>query len=259
MPATMPRPVSPTPITSRQNQWFRRFRDALTDHDQEIVIEGPKMISDAIAGGWAPIAIGRSVETAPALFGEVEDVMPFAAELFESLAETKTSQGFVGLFARPRSTLGAIMQDERLVVALDCVQDPGNVGTIVRLAAAFDAAGVIVTPGTADPYGPKAVRSSAGAILSVPTVIATADDLLAMAVGRGRTLLAADADGSPEDVAMAGTVLIFGSEGSGVSASLRRAAHLVAVPTSGRVESLNVAASAAILLARSFEQRGSRR
>ena len=217
------------------------------------------MISDAIAGGWAPIAVARSVEVAPSLFGQVHDVIPFAADLFESLVETKTSQGVVGLFVRPHSSMAGIMEDERLVVALDGVQDPGNVGTIVRLAAAFDAAGVVVTAGTADPYGPKAIRSSAGAVLSVPTATTTPEELLAIAARLGRPLLAADADGSAVDMAMAGSVLIFGSEGSGVSSTLRRAARLVAVPTSGRVESLNVAAAAAILLCRSFEQRRSRR
>ena len=259
MPATMPRPDAPTAITSRQNQWFRRFRDALADHDQEIVIEGPKMISDAIEGGWIPLAVARSIDMAPALFGQVEDVIPFAADLFASLAETKTSQGFAGLFARPQSTLGAILEDERLVVVLDGVQDPGNVGTIVRLAAAFDAAGVVITPGTADPLGPKAIRSSAGAILGVPTVSATGEELITMAAQHARSLLAADAAGEDAVSPMAGGVLIFGSEGSGVSSTLRRAARLIAVPTSGRVESLNVAASAAILLARSFEERRSGR
>jgi TrmH family RNA methyltransferase len=255
----MPRVDSPTPITSRQNQWFRRFRDALADHALEIVVEGPKMISDAIAGGWTPIAVGRSIEVAPSLFGEVDDVIPFTAELFAALVETKTSQGVVGLFVRPQSTLAAIMEDERLVVVLDGVQDPGNVGTIVRLAAAFDAAGVVVTPGTADPFGPKAIRSSAGAILSVPTVTATPDELVAAAARRGKALLAAAAEGSAGSIDVTGSVLIFGSEGSGVSTLLRQASRLIAIPTSGRVESLNVAASAAILLSRSFEQRQSRR
>jgi TrmH family RNA methyltransferase len=255
----MTRPVSPTPITSRQNQWFRRFRDALADHDREIVVEGPKMISDAIAGGWAPIAVARSIEVAPSLFGDVDDVIPFAADLFASLVETKTSQGVVGLFVRPAGTLSVIMRDERLVVVLDGVQDPGNVGTIIRLAAAFDAAGVVVTPGTADPLGPKAIRSSAGAILGVPTVTASPEEIQKSAVQYGRGLFAADAAGEASDGVSPRGVLILGSEGSGVSSAMRRGARLVAVPTSGRVESLNVAASAAILLSRDFEHRRSRR
>jgi TrmH family RNA methyltransferase len=255
----MPRPDLSAPITSRQNQWFRRFRDALANHDREIVVEGPKMISDAITGGWSPIAIARSADVQPSLFGNVDDVMPFSADLFASLIETKTSQGVVGLFVRPQSSIATIMEDERLVVVLDGVQDPGNVGTIIRLTAAFDAAGVIGTPGTADPYGPKAIRSSAGAILGVATTSATPEEILSVALGKRRQLLAADADGSAEAVDMKRSVLIFGSEGAGVSKSLRGAARLVGVPTSGRVESLNVAASAAILLSRSFEQRHSRR
>jgi RNA methyltransferase, TrmH family len=255
----MPRPESPTPITSRQNQWFRRFLHALSEHDREIVVEGPKMVSDAIASGWTPIAVARSIEVAPSLFGEVDDVIPFTADLFASLVETKTSQGVVGLFVRPQGTVAAIMEDERLVVVLDGVQDPGNVGTIIRLAAAFDAAGVVVTPGTADPFGPKAIRSSAGAILNVPTVTATPDELLAAAARRRKALLAAAAEGSAGSIDMTGSVLIFGSEGSGVSTLLRQASRLIAIPTSGRVESLNVAASAAILLAQAFEQRQSRR
>jgi TrmH family RNA methyltransferase len=141
-----------------------------------------------------------------------------------------------------------------VLIALDGVQDPGNVGTIVRLAAAFDAAGVALLPGCADAFGPKAIRASAGAILHVPVVNVSAADLLTC----GLPLHAADGSGELCEPPSEGAVLVFGNEGAGVSEELIRAATLLAIPTSARVESLNVAASAAILLSRSFALRGQR-
>ncbi|HEY6844250.1 MAG TPA: TrmH family RNA methyltransferase, partial [Thermoanaerobaculia bacterium] len=121
---------------------FKRVRNALHEHADEIVIEGEKSIGDAIAAGWRPIA-----------------QPDFSPELLKSLHTTA-----VAIFERPRSSVDF----NKIVVALDGVQDPGNVGTIVRLAAAFDAGGVVLLPGCADAYGPKAIRASAGAILTVP-------------------------------------------------------------------------------------------
>src|SRR5439155_5530674 len=116
--------------------------------------------------------------------------------LFDQLAETKTSQGILGLFERPRTTAAQLFaRRESIVVALDGVQDPGNVGTIVRLAAAFDATGVALLPGCADPFGPKAIRASAGAILNVPVAAVTAQEL----IDSGLPLFAAD--GAGEDIA----------------------------------------------------------
>jgi TrmH family RNA methyltransferase len=125
------------------------------------------------------------------------------------------------------------------------------VGTIVRLAAAFDAAGVALLPGSADPFSPKAIRASAGAILNVPCATASRDELLA----RGWPLFAADARGEATDPPARRAILAFGSEGGGVSEEIARAATLIAIPMSSRVESLNVAASAAILLSRSYALR----
>src|SRR5688572_21181501 len=154
-------------ITSRHNPLFKRIRAAIHEHDAEIVIEGPKAVSDAIAGGWTPIAVITRDEE-------------FAADVFDALAETKTPQNVIGLFERPRTTAAEILaRRDRVAVALDGVQDPGNVGTIVRLAAAFDAAGVLLLPGSADPFGAKAIRSSASAILHVPVATITAEELLA--------------------------------------------------------------------------------
>jgi TrmH family RNA methyltransferase len=226
-------------ISSRQNVWFKRLREAIHDHADEIVIEGPKAVADAIAAGWSPVKVfTRGVD--------------FTAALFDALAETRSPQNVIGLFHRPRFTIDQLFaRDTSIVIALDGVQDPGNVGTIVRLAAAFDANGIVLLPGCADPFGPKAIRSSAGSILTMPVINASIKELLA----RGWPVVAADARGEAIDPPVHRAVIAFGSEGSGLSPALLSAARTIAIRMSSRIESLNVATSAAILLAKSYELR----
>src|SRR5436305_528218 len=162
-------------ITSKANPWFKRVHNAVREHTDEIVIEGPKAVADAIAAGWKSIPIPQ-----------------FAPALLKSITDTKTSQGVIGLFERPRWTANQSFSSKRLAVALDGVQDPGNVGTIVRLAAAFDAAGVILLPECADAFSPKAIRASAGAILSVPVVPMSYDELRRAAVQHRFQVVAAE-------------------------------------------------------------------
>ena len=226
-------------ISSRHNALYKRVLDAVRGAGDEIAIEGPKAVADARAAGWTPLLV-------------VGEDTTFSDALLNDISDTKTSQGILALFERPRATLDHLFaRGDSVVVALDGVQDPGNVGTIVRLAAAFDAAGVAILPGSADPFGPKAIRASAGAILNVPCAAASRAELLA----RGWPLYAADAGGEAVDPPARGAILAFGSEGGGLSEEIARAARKIAIPMSGRVESLNVAASAAILLARSYALR----
>lgn len=226
-------------ISSRQNPWFKRIREAIRDHAGEIVIEGPKPVADAIAAGWKPIKV-------------IERDVDFSSSIFDALAETKSPQNVIALFERPRFDLAALFSRESsIAIALDGVQDPGNVGTIVRLAAAFDANGIALLPGCADAFGPKAIRSSAGAILTVPVVNCSIDELLA----QGWDVIAADSRGEVADPPFSKAILAFGSEGSGLSPALANVVRTIAIRMSSRIESLNVGASAAILLARSYELR----
>lgn len=226
-------------VSSKQNPLVKRIREAIREHAEEIVIEGPKPVADAIASGWKPIAvISRGVEMSEAVF--------------DSLSETRTTQGVLGLFERPVSDATAILaRRDTIAIALDGVQDPGNVGTIVRLAAAFDASGVLLLPGTADAFGPKAIRSSAGAILDVPVAKITRQEL----IDAGVPLVSTAMSGSPIDAPARDAVLVFGNEGAGVSDELLARSTKIAIAMSSRVESLNVATSAAILLARSYALR----
>src|SRR5712691_11260653 len=182
-------------ITSKSNAWFRRVRNAIREHSDEIVIEGPKAVADAVAAGWKPIALPE-----------------FSPALLKSISDTKTSQGVIGLFERPRWTRDQIFSRDGIAVALDGVQDPGNVGTIVRLAAAFDAAGVVVLPGCADPFGPKAIRASAGAILNVPIVSMGIDELRRTAAENRFQVVATSGRAVAHEPPPREAVLVFGSE-----------------------------------------------
>jgi TrmH family RNA methyltransferase len=201
-------------------------------------------VADAVAAGWEPIAV-IGAHGAGGGRREIE----FSEELFRAVSDTKTAQGVLALFHRPGNA--DVFAKRGIVVALDAVQDPGNVGTIVRLAAAFDAAGVALLPGCADPFSPKAIRASAGAILSVHVAEVTVPQI----VDAGRPLLYADAHGEPVTPTK-NAILVLGSEGQGVSDEVRRHGTPIGIATSGRVESLNVAAAAAILLWQAFRSAG---
>ncbi|NTU53203.1 MAG: RNA methyltransferase [Chlorobiaceae bacterium] len=178
-------------------------------------------------------------------------------ETFARLAQTATPQGVCAVFRKPEAGLFRPAASRSFVVALDDVQDPGNVGTIIRTAAWFGAEAVICGSGTADPFNAKAVRSSAGSIFSL-TIVEVSDlsKELKRLQGTGFMVLAAALDGR-DYRSFTGRadrrVLVIGNEANGVSRDLLDLAdRRLLIPHAGirpGVESLNAAVSAGILMA----------
>lgn len=168
------------------------------------------------------------------------------------LADTRTTQGVLVVAEAPRARLESLPPADGALLVLDGVQDPGNLGTLARSAAAFGCRGLLCLPGTVDPWNPKAVRASAGALFRLPVLLA---DDAARALGwlaeGGYRLLGADAAGEPvESTPLPPRVaLAVGNEGAGLTASVASACEgFVAVPMPGGTESLNVAVATSILL-----------
>src|SRR5438128_3954528 len=109
-------------ITSKENAWFKRIRDAIREHGDEIVIEGPKAVSDAIAAGWKPIGI--CVEAGFSQPSRAESpTYIFSPQLLKSITDTKTSQGVIGLFERPKWTADQVLaRRDAIVVGLGGVR-----------------------------------------------------------------------------------------------------------------------------------------
>lgn len=172
------------------------------------------------------------------------------------LSETVTPQGLVAVCALRDVAADALVgSPPRLAVALSELADPGNAGTILRTADACGAAAVVFGAGSADPYGGKAVRASAGSLFHVDVVRgAPLHELIPAMQRAGVTVLAADGGGEASldqvGAQLAGPVLwLFGNEARGVPADLAALAdHRVRIPMRGRAESLNLAAAAAICL-----------
>jgi RNA methyltransferase, TrmH family len=196
--------------------------------------------------------IPRGAELERALRARNVELAEVSFQEFASAAETESPQGVLAIAEVPARTLADLpVQDRHRVLVLDAVQDPGNVGTILRTAAALDVSATVALPGTVDLWNPKVVRSAMGAHFHYPAMSSTWDDLDAFRATHGVSLWAADASGAPlsGDGAPPRLALVVGNEGSGVSNAAReRADRLVAIPIASGVESLNVAVATGILL-----------
>ena len=169
-----------------------------------------------------------------------------------ALAATDTPQGVLAVAEAPHHSLESIeIDDAALVLVLDAVQDPGNVGTMLRTADALGARFVAALPGTVDAWNPKVVRSAAGASFRTPVIATELAGLTDWLHARDFTIFAADMIGQAVDTVPvpARAALIVGNEGAGLSGAARAAADVaVSVPIRGNAESLNVAVAAGILL-----------
>lgn len=174
------------------------------------------------------------------------------AHEFSSAAETESPQGVIAIAEVPDRTVASLSEDWKgVILVLDAVQDPGNVGTILRTAAALGVVATISMPGTVDLWNAKVVRSGMGAHFQHLAFSSTWSELDTFRARTGTKLLAADAGGVPVSTIRpeARLALVVGNEGAGLSAEARsRADTTVALPISPAVESLNVAVATGILL-----------
>ncbi|HYW52229.1 MAG TPA: RNA methyltransferase [Gemmatimonadaceae bacterium] len=178
-------------------------------------------------------------------------VVPTSDREFDSAAGTDAPQGILAVAMTPFWSLRSLPATPLRLLVLDAVQDPGNVGTILRTAAAFGVSATIALPGTVDLWNAKVVRSAMGSHFVHPTLTCTADELAPFLRQRDIALWGADAGGTPvSDVSVpAEWALAVGNEGAGLSpATQPMVAMTVALPISAAVESLNVAVATGILL-----------
>lgn len=224
--------------------------------------EGPRVVADLLdteipvhlalyttASAGDP-AVSEVIERLRSSDIPVEEV---PASEFEEFADTVTPQGILAMADIPAWSLTDVTRP-RLAV-LDAVQDPGNVGTLIRAAEALGAGGICLLPGTADPWSPKTVRAAAGSSFRIPVVEVALPELRSWCDARGAALLASATDGeaavrrSERDA----VALVLGNEGAGVSAAVLEAADgIVGIPLLGGADSLNVAIAGAILMDRMF-------
>lgn len=243
-------------ITSRANPLMTHIRKlassrAYRQSSGAYLGDGVKLLEEAVR--WQA-ALQCVVCTADAELPELPAGVRLAEvprDVMQSISPMEAPQGALFLARMPRQELPESLPGRRYL-ALEGVQDPGNVGTILRTADAFGADGLLLLPGCADLYNPKTVRSSMGALFRLPAWSCTLPQLEALAERAALPLLGAALRADTVDVRRADLrrgIVLVGSEGRGLSAgALAACDRTVRIPMSERCESLNAAAAAAVLL-----------
>jgi len=257
-------------IESKQNARLKELRRALASAGSGarglVGIEGPNLLEEALRAGLrvATVFVAQGSE-------RLLDVLPLSPEteilrlsrkLLDSALVTETPQSIAALIEPPGWTWAHFFPGSgraALILALCGLQDPGNLGTILRSAEAFGATGVVCLPGTVSAWNPKAVRASAGSIFRVPLVASGERICFERLFESGVRIFATTPRPSrPADlVDLTGPIaLVIGNEGSGISDDLAaRIEASITIPCPGPVESLNAAVAASVLLYEASHQR----
>lgn len=268
-----PDDTSTTVITSRSNPALKRIRALRQRKDRErtglFFAEGIRLVAEAVQLG-APVV---QLVVAPGLLAH----HPYAQDLvhdqrsagtpcltvsddaFASIASKEHPQGLAAVIRQRWTRLDDARATDGLCwVALDRVQDPGNLGTILRTADAVGAAGVILLGNATDPHDPTAIRASMGALFAQRLVRARWDEFLAWASAAGCTIVGTSDAAADDYTTLAYTqplVVLMGSEREGLAPEHQRAAtRMVRIPMAGRSDSLNLAVATAIMLIEVFNQ-----
>ena len=252
-------------ITSRGNAKLKLARAVREGREPSLIfIEGVRLFDEAIRSGLdiQHVLISSDVSGSVKLSGLATDrqstVQKVASRLFDSIADTKSSQGIIALARKPHSDLESV--GEGIVVLLHRVNNPANLGAVVRSAEASGASGLITTIGSADAFAPKALRASMGSAFRLPIVEGLdLEDVIEWAAGRGLVSTAADISGDISYVDVdwnAPRLVVFGSEAHGLDAKeLALVEEKFRIPMETEVESLNLAVSSGIVLFEAKRQR----
>jgi RNA methyltransferase, TrmH family len=272
-------------ITSKQNPLIRRFRRVRAGDERHLVfIEGIRLIEDALGAGahFESVAYSTTLESSERgrhLQDRLLTVRCRGAfvpqQVLEFMADTESPQGVVALVSRPFYELSDIFTEApALILIADGLQDPGNLGTLIRTAEAAGASGILTTRNTVDPFNLKASRASMGSVFRLPTVTGLGrEEIVTACQKQGVKIIATRSQSKPkallEDVTKAQAIhhyteidlttpvaFVLGREASGVSEEIfGQADSFVHIPMADTVESLNVAAAATVLLYETARQR----
>ncbi len=256
-------------ITSTGNQGIKEIiqlqkKSSLRKSRDVYIIEGKKMFSEAepaqILQAYVSDSFLKRKEHRALLAEKQVEAVPVSDRVMEAMADTKTPQGVLCVMRQQHYTLADMLRNEapRLIL-LENLQDPGNLGTILRAGEAAGIAGVLMTRGCVDIYNPKTVRATMGSLFRVPFLyMEDIDSVLDELRQRNLPVYGAGLEKSVSYDRLSyrkGCVFMIGNEANGLSSGLMEKADCaVHIPMEGRVESLNAAMAASILMYESYRQ-----
>ncbi|MGD0910712.1 MAG: RNA methyltransferase [Terracidiphilus sp.] len=258
-------------VQSKQNSRLKELRAALArpgSPDSGVAgIEGPRLVAEAVRSGLAIDTVFVAQGSERLLDGlgipDGVEILVFPQEILTSALVTETPQPIAALVRPPLWTWEHLLDLKRdatpLILVLAGLQDPGNLGTILRSAEAFGATGIVALSGTVSAWNPKAVRASAGSVFRVPYLTSNVEDCIPR-LHRVEATIFATLSRAAQEAHQANlakpVAMIIGNEGNGVPGELvARADSTITIPCPGPVESLNAAVAASVLLYEAARQR----
>jgi TrmH family RNA methyltransferase len=267
-------------IEGRHNPLVKQLRQAFSraelTESGDCAVEGLRILEEAIRSGLRFSAVffresaqDRAERLLPQIGAQVETLL-LPDKLFDSLVPSETPQGVAALVRLKQFSLGDVTEKERLevgpIIVLAGLQDPGNLGTILRSSEAFGSAGVVLGEGTVSPFNSKVVRASAGSVFRLPVIHGQGksasgklEEVSEKLRAKGVRLIATSSHkGTPLDQAdlKGATAIFFGNEGAGLPREvMAKMDEFISIPHASQVESLNAGVAASIVLYEAARQR----